>query len=164
MITSKENRKHILFALLLLAALSLLIAGFSGCKPSLEVCNRHYPPQIRDSIAYVELTKLDTSYFIIPGDTIQLRVPIPCPDFNASAGTGKNKVQVIIKDNYLTANCISKEDSIRIVTACQEKEKQNQRTIEVKVPIYKAPTWSWWSLMFNLLFIGLVFIYLKFKK
>lgn len=164
MITQKQNRAHIYFALLILTGLFLLIIIFSSCKPSLETCNKLYPPHEKDSISYVEVTKFDTSYLVIPGDTVQLKVPIPCPDFTGSASSGKGKVQVIIKDHYLTANCTSKEDSIRIVKACQEKEKMNKKTIEVKVPVYKAPTWSWWSLMFNILFIGLTIIYLRFRK
>ena len=165
MITSNENRKHIWFALLLLAAIGLLIAGFSGCV-TLEKCNAKFPPVIKDSISYVEKTKLDTSYILLPGDTVQLKVAIPCPDFNATANTGHGKVQVIIKDHYLTANCTSKEDSLRIVTACQEKEKMNQKTIEVKVPVFKAPTWAWISVMLNLLVMGLIGIamYFKLKK
>lgn len=158
-----ETRAKFYFIGIIATVVTLFILLFGGCV-TLEKCNAKFPPQIKDSISYREITKFDTSYLIVPGDTVQLKVPIPCPDFTGSASSGKGKVQVIIKDHYLTANCTSKEDSIRIVKACQEKEKMNQKTIEVKVPTYKAPAWAWWSLMFNLLFIGLTIIYLKFRK
>lgn len=158
-----ETRAKIYFIGIIVTLVTLFILLFGGCV-TLEKCNAKFPSQIHDSISYIEKTILDTSYQIIHGDTVQIKVPIPCPDFNTSATSGKSKIQVIVKDHYLTANCTSKEDSLKIVTACQEKEKMNQKTIEVKVPIYKATTWSWWSLMFNILFIGLGIIYWKFKK
>lgn len=158
----KKNTKYSIIAILYFIAMFFVIAAFNGCKPSLETCNRLYPPQINDSIAYVE--KLDTAFFILPSDTTILRVPIPCPDFIASTNTGKKDVKVIIKDHYLIVSSVSKEDSFKIYTLLKNRYKTNtviKKVVEVKK---EAPKWSWYSLIINIALIASIILWIKLKK
>lgn len=159
-----QNTKHILLAIGVLITIGLIIGGLSGCRPSLNKCNRLYPPKVKDSISYIEKVRVDTVEKRIPGKTTTLVVAAPCPDMKATVTSGKNIINVQIKDSVLTADCISKDDTIQFLTMQLNKERASRQTIEVPVTVYKAPLWSWWSLMVNILFIALIGMYLKFKK
>lgn len=128
-----------------LITIFILVVIFSSCKPTLQQCNQLYPPQTKDSVSYVEKTKLDTAFFILPGDTTILKVPIPCPDFEAYSKDKSKQTKIIIKDRVLTVYNISKSDSLRIITAYQQSQKSNQKTITVYKdrPVKYVPKWIW---------------------
>lgn len=67
---------HIWLAIGWLIFVFMIAVIFSSCKPSLETCNRLYPPQIK------EITKDSISYekemVFIPGDTTYISFPFNC--------------------------------------------------------------------------------------
>lgn len=67
---------HIKFILACALIIIFIIMFFIGCKPSLETCNRLYPPQekeiTKDSVVYQKET------VIIPGDTTYIAFPFTC--------------------------------------------------------------------------------------
>lgn len=149
----KIQKQLDLLAWIVIAVVVLIVFLLQSCRPSLQSCNRFYPP--KDSVSYIEKTKLDTTYIMLPGDTSFIKVQVPCSDFSASSGTGKDKIKVVVKDRILSVYAISAADSIRIVNACQDRQKYATKEIKIEVEKKVIPRWCWILTIFVVAYIGL---------
>lgn len=169
MITAKENRKHIWFALLLLAAIAMLIIGFNGCIPTRQKCLELYPQQYKDTFSH----RIDTISQLVliptPSDTIRIegKIDKPCPDsllqwakFNAQLNAFLNKDKRLIQYLQFTRDSLkytarTKEDTVRLLNKTILIQNERIRTYQQAIIAYqnKVPSWPWWVM-------GILLVYL----
>jgi hypothetical protein len=125
---------------------ALITIGFSLLLFS---CHRNTAPQVttvtKDSIVY-KVVPHDTTIYI-PGATVEVLKPVPCPDFNfdTTAVSDNVKLHVNITKGHLTATC--KADSLQkvisLLHATMEHYKAivNTVTVPVNVPKPYIPKW-----------------------
>lgn len=109
-------------------ALILILSLFLGSCATQRRCNLKFPPtSTRDSI-YIE--KIKNVPVFVPGDTINVEVPINCPDQNlVDINTSKLEQQIKILNGKLVSKTNIKPDTIFVPV------KETQTIVkEVKVP------------------------------
>jgi hypothetical protein len=172
MITAKENRKHIWFALLLLTALSMIcIAFFGSCKPLQVRCNEAGYYQKIDTTIIKTDTIREPFLLVIPGDTVFLSgiVSKPCPDSleqwqvftkqinDIFAQNKKYKQTIDFQRNTFSYQLKVASDSL-IFYRTNYRELITKQTTQLKpiaAPYPKIPSWCWW-VMGSLLVIVII--------
>lgn len=141
--------------------LPILILSLGACSTS-----KIGSPSVitRDSIVERQVISYKRDTTIIPGDTILLRVGIPCPDmvYHNSLQKGNAHLVVNIKNGQLTADCHT-DSLLHIVDSLRETliEKQAWHSTERRVIItntvtkikYRVPTWCWYLLLLNVVYV-----------
>ena len=179
MITAKENRKHIWFALTLLAALAMIcIAFFGSCKPLQVRCNEGGYYQKVDTMIITTDTIREPFLVVLPGDTVFLsgNISKPCPDslkqwsiftsqINAIFAQNKKYKQTIdFERNTFTYRMKTASDSLiyykEIIKELTLKTQTQLKPIAAPYP--HIPAWCWFVMVGELLIIGnLIFIIKK---
>lgn len=169
MVTAKENRKHIWFALLLLAAIAMLIIGFNGCIPTRQKCLELYPQQYKDTIITTHDTIITPFIIQLPGDTIKLegKIDKPCPDSLLQWAKFTAQINHILNKDYrlkqlfeLTRDSLkltvkTKEDTVKVLNKIILIQNDKIRTQQQAIIAYqnKVPSWAWWVM-------GVLLVYL----
>lgn len=162
----------------LLLGLVLFCIVFMNSCVTLNRCKQKFGNMQPDT-AYViqvdtfEVTiKADTVKTTVAGERVTIKDSIPCPDlinkkYSGTSKKGNVKIDVEIKDNKLTADCIA--DSLEQVIITLQKEKtilKQQLTTITKQnqfvdsrPWYKKLPWYVWLVSSLLLLIFLLLIF-----
>ena len=112
----------------------LLIALLTSCVTQ-QRCLEKYPPQVKDSVVYKGRLEKFTDTLRLPGEQVQIRDTIPCPEANISKEVKRGNVtaKLTIKKGVVTVDC--KTDSLQKVIdhykLLYEKELYNTKTIAV---------------------------------
>lgn len=120
-------------------ALVILAIAFIFGSCSRNYCARKFPSSTKDSLIYVEKVTKET--IKLPGDTVNILIPINCPDQEIKTENSKQKIDVVIKDGILKGKFICKEDSLQnVITKLQkERAKTSEKTIKIETkytPLY----------------------------
>lgn len=134
---------------LIVIILGLLL---NGCITR-EKCMERYPPEssVKDSISRSDSVFVIRDTVIIPGETVTVRLNIPCPEVNMEKVFKKNgtTARLIIKDGVAT--CQAENDSLTHIIEKQNrtiKEYRNRKEKEVQPPIIiKETPWYFWFLL-----------------
>lgn len=114
---------------------------------------------VKDSISYVEQVVQKDSIIYIPGTSVTVEVPVPCPDVtvfkkDSSKGAGpKTRVSLSISKGIATANCDTDSLLARISWlerhSASFKQQSQQQIITVpgdKVYLPYIPKWIWYCI------------------
>lgn len=140
--------RRLLYYLILAIILGLQL---SSCVTR-ERCMEKFPPSvsISDSTSRSDSTIVIRDTVTIPGETVTVRLNIPCPDVNMEKVFKKNgtTARLIIKDGV--ASCVAENDSLKVVTEKLTrtiKELRSRKEKEVTPPIIiKEVPWYYWIL------------------
>lgn len=142
--------------------LSLFLALLSGCVTQRK-CNLKFPPSVQRDSIYVETVK--EIPVLIPGDTINLEIPINCPDQDiVFVENFKLRQQIRILNGKLVSNTLIKPDTVFVHT-----KETITKTKEVKVlqPVKFIPKFfkfcTWGFVFIILLIIGYFVIKYRLK-
>ena len=104
-----------------------LAVMFTGCITQ-KRCLSRYPPQITSDSIYIE--KLKEVPIYVPGDTVNLEVPIKCPDQDIVSMENSKLRQVIkILNGKLFSSTEIKPDTVKILVP-----EIHTSVTEVKIP------------------------------
>lgn len=134
------------------AVIVLALVGLSSCITR-EKCMERYPPEVSvtDSVFRSDSTMVIRDTVTVPGETVTVRLNIPCPEANMEKVFKKNgtTARLVIKDGVAT--CEAKTDSLtRIIENLTRtiKEGRNTKRKEVTPPtIIKETPNSFWFLL-----------------
>ena len=146
------------------AVLVLVLSSCNPCKRLQRLC----PPQVRDSVSYIETIRFDTVLIISPADTTFISVPfITLSDLGLTAENENQKVTAKVVGSSLEITAICKEDSLKRVIYDLEKRTTETRTIfkDKEVPVKYVPKFykvCMWVLIALVLLTGVV-IYFRIK-
>lgn len=106
----------------------------SGCATQRR-CNIKFPPSVtRDSVRIESIKEIPV---YLPGDTVNIKVPINCPDQDiANIETSKLKQEIRILNGKLISNTHIKPDTV-FVTVKEIETKVNN--VIVKEPVKFVP-------------------------
>ena len=135
---------------IILIVMMIFISSCDPCKRLAKKC----PPQIKDSISYVEKIKFDTITLVSPSDTLWISVPVEADLNDLLISTGNKpgpSVKIKIKDKVLTAEVVCPEDSLKTVISSLQTELSNQTTVTVEkeVPVNHIPKIAWIAIIFS---------------
>lgn len=150
----------------LLFLLIPLIVACNPCKRLQKLC----PPQINDSISYVERIKIDTLIIKAPGDTTIIEIPIDLTDYKLTEENKNQKLQIEILKGKLKLISICKEDSLRVIINNLEKEHSKIKiiTTEIEKPVivHKVPKFHkfcTWGFIVLVISAG-IYIFIRIKQ
>jgi hypothetical protein len=137
-----------------------------SCNPC-KMLSKRCKPEVRDSIVYKEIVKLDTLRLILPGDTTILEVPVDLTDYSLAEENSNQKIQLSILKGKLRLITICKDDSLQVVIKNLEKRLSEQKTVIVEKEVIKnkVPKWCWYLLIANIIIVIVIFgwTFLKYK-
>lgn len=84
----------------------------TSCKSIEQQCVEKYPPKItrHDSIVYKE--RVDTVKWFIPGDTVTVKTPAPCDNFESDFNTGKEKIKIVVRNKIMYVDRYKEGDTL----------------------------------------------------
>lgn len=137
--------KYLLIALLIL----------SSCTTA-KRCAKRFPQVASVDSVYVETLKEVPIY--LPGDSIEIEIPIDCPDQDVTVETGRLKQQITILNKMLKSKTTIKPDTVKVYVT--ETEVQYK---EVKIPQVIKETPRFWKItgwigIASVLTAGLLFV------
>ena len=143
---------------LFLACFSLFL--LTSC--SQRWCSTRYPPQTSKDSIYIETIK--EIPVILPGDTVNIEVPVNCPDQDlVNIETSKLKQEIKILNGKLISNTKIKPDTVFVHT---KETKTVTKEVKVSVPEKYVPkivrVFAWTGGAFIVLLIA--WLVLKFVK
>ena len=168
--TGRQPLNPVIWLLLLLAAV-ILTLYLTGCGS--KYCAKRFPPVTgKDSITIERIVERD-SLIYLPPDSSWVSMYIECDkqgkawlrelaDYRAGKYTPLPKV--VIRDNYLTAEC--KIDSAAVHARWRETHRESVTTITVEKRVNFITGWQWFQLWCGRIFLGLsvlVIIYIVLK-
>lgn len=126
---------------ILLVYVTAMITLMCSCKSSKPIID-----QVKDSTV-VKYYYRDT-IITLPGDTVQIKTTVPCPEakWSARAKSGRTVVVASLNKGELNIDC--KQDSLLLRISLLEKELARTTTTTVHVPVpqevirYRTPWWA----------------------
>jgi len=116
-----------------IAFLAVFVLFLTSC--SQRWCNTHYPVQTSKDSVYIETIK--EVPVIIPGDTVNVEIPINCPDQDlVDIETAKLKQTIKILNGKLVSNTNIKPDTVFVHT---KETKTVTKEVKVSVPEKYVP-------------------------
>src|SRR4051812_45517593 len=118
-----------------------MMALLFGCRTSKPVVD-----QVKDSTVIKYYYR--DSMITLPGDTVQMRASVPCPEakWQAQAKSGRTMLVASLKNGELSIDC--KQDSLTLRISLLEKELERKTNTIVHVPVpqevirYRTPWWA----------------------
>lgn len=141
----------------LLILLSIIL--FSSSCITKQICDKRFPPELKDSIYVHDTTYVWDTIVKFDERTIEIHDTVPCDDFMINKDSNGLHIVIKVKDGKLTAIC--KADSLEKVIHFMKtvrsisRYKELIRTKESFKPI------SWWNrtmIIGGYIFFGLVLI------
>lgn len=135
------KKANVIFIAILVVYVTAMITLMFGCKTSKPVID-----QVKDSTV-VKYFYRDT-IITLPGDTVQIRTTVPCPEakWSTQAKSGRTVVVASLNKGELNIDC--KQDSLLLRISLLEKElaRTTTTTVHVRVPQevirYRTPWWA----------------------
>ncbi|MBU7576656.1 MAG: hypothetical protein KAF40_01220 [Flavihumibacter sp.] len=161
------SQKHLNISaiLYLFAYMVIIVIVLTGCRSSRMPAEKVI---YRDSIVEVEkIVKVAVPPIVLPGKTITLHEPVPCPDVQWGASNqtsdGKLKVSAKLSNGQLTVRC--NLDSMQVIQDSLEakvKVLETHKSVETEkyIPVPK-PYIPWWAWLMGLLGVCGIIIALK---
>ena len=134
----KANAIFITIMVVYVAAMLTLMFGCRTAKPLID--------QVKDSTV-VKYYYRD-SIITLPGDTVQIKTTVPCPEarWSAQAKSGRTVLVASLNNGELNIDC--KQDSLLLRISLLEKELERTTNTIVHVPVpqevirYRTPWWA----------------------
>jgi hypothetical protein len=135
-----KKAKSIFITILVMNVIALITLLF-GCKATKPITD-----QVKDSTV-VKYYYRD-SIITLPGDTVQIRTTVPCPEakWSTQAKSGRTVVVASLNKGELNIDC--KQDSLLLRISLLEKELTRTTATTVHVPVpqevirYRTPWWA----------------------
>jgi hypothetical protein len=154
----KNNFLSVLSLIIGLIGAALFVLAVAGCRSSREIKESKH--ELRDSVR--EVIKYRDSIIKIKGDSVKIKVQVPCPDakWQGQANSGKLKLDASLYNGELNIDC--KTDSLLLVIKMQEKELErfrNEQQVDSSVKVItKMPFWAKPALCISIIAIVLFVI------
>lgn len=140
-----------------IALLALLTLFTASC--SQRWCNTRYPAQTSKDSIYIETIK--EIPVIIPGDTVNVSVPVNCPDQDlVNVETAKLKQTIKILNGKLVSSTNIKPDTVFVHT---KETKTITKEVKVLEPVKYIPKVYKQALSICIFIFSVVFIWLGWK-
>lgn len=156
-----------------------ILLALVGCKATQSVSSvlETSTEQRKDSLVYIERLRIDTVK--LKGDSIKVKVPVPCDSLKPVAGkakSGRVNLNYGIKNGQLEIDCnadsllielLGKDISIYKLEKqldSTSKEKQQVVTVTNTVTKYRTPFWNWVIIIVLLAWIFRWQLYTLIKK
>jgi hypothetical protein len=138
--------------------LILILSLFTGCATQ-KRCNLRFPTQnTRDSV-YIETVK--EIPVILPGDTVNIEVPINCPDVDlVNIETSKLIQQIKILKGKLISNTTIKPDTVYVPVI---ETKTVIKEVKVPEPVKFIPKIYKQALSICIVIFALAFAFMGYK-
>ncbi|THU36907.1 hypothetical protein FAM09_18260 [Niastella caeni] len=146
------KKANALFITIVIVYALSMIALLFGCKTPKPVI-----AQVNDSTVVKYFYR--DSIIALPGDTVQIRTTVPCPEakWQGQAKSGRSSLVASLKNGELSIDC--KQDSLLLRISLLEKELERKTNTIVHVPVprevirYRTPWWAKITLGISIFFI-----------
>lgn len=146
------KKANAIFITIVVVYAIIMMTLLLGCRASRPLID-----QVKDSTV-VKYYYRDT-LITLPGDTVQIRTTVPCPEakWKAQAKSSRSVLVASLENGQLSIDC--KQDSLLLRISLLEKELERTTNTIVHVPVprevirYRTPWWAKIAVGCSILFI-----------